>query len=161
MSITDQNKTQAYVGGSTIESRLSLLYTMNKYIEKNYLFGYGADALNKYIKNANDFGGKLGGENYSLMIAFEFGIIGLIVFYLYYFKIFKTLYSSYKLCVNNKDRYIMSSFLSMFFGWIIFVNLIGELNSFIFQSSIIGLGIKYGYLMKSESKIIVENITNA
>ena len=148
LSILDPDSATSSVGGSTIESRLILFQKFLKYLVIKPFWGYGVGSFSEYNKFGYGYGGKLGGENYFLFIAFEVGIIGLTIFNLLYLKIFNTLRKDIKAFTNKKYKFLSVSTLSMFIGWLVFVNITGNLNGYIFMSTMLGLGLKLNYLNK-------------
>lgn len=142
-----ESNANSEVEGSSIEMRLGQFAAVFYHIQSHFLFGRGygffyidlgwSDGLEGLL-DKDLFG--LEGVQFELLL--ERGIVGLLVYVVFWLSMLCILYK-YK----KTDKQICALCISVTIGYLLFSIMTGELGSLFFMGLILGMGMKMQYLM--------------
>jgi len=139
------DKYNSQLGGSSIVSREATLYAAISYFIEHPLTGFGLTKLREISRFGMD-NDLVDAPGFIFELLIDTGILGILAYLIFFSDILRKSFKYKNETLNDDTKLLMSLTFTMTIGYLVFINLTGEMNTFIFFFVLTGLTFKYYYL---------------
>ncbi|TSA27723.1 O-antigen ligase domain-containing protein [bacterium] len=145
---------QSIMRGSSLESRWEQIYNALLLFKEHPILGNGFGKTKQLIDHTAIHRSIGGAESYWITLMIDFGIIGVVLYILFFFKILKfTFYHKKNNIKNDIANGLMKATFFMTLGYLVFISATGELQTFSFFCILTALSTKYYFISNQKTKL--------